>query len=91
MFDAEHVLHLQFVAAMACLRAAIFKLKIPSDQPRTDAFRNEIGQMALQVTVPDFVPDDSAAKEIQASVDKTTKKDQDGAQEEEKDNKEDAN
>jgi len=84
VFDAEHMLHLQFIAAMACLRAAIFKLKLPSDQPRTDAFRKEIGQMALQVTVPDFVPDDSAAKEIQASVDKTTKKDQEEKKEEEK-------
>ena len=44
--------------------------------------------MALQVAVPDFVPDDSAAKEIQASVDKTKKKDKDGAQE---DNKEEEN
>ena len=88
VFDAEHMLHLQFVTAMACLRAVIFKLKIPSDQPRTDVFKKEVGQMALQVTVPDFAPDDSAAKAIQASVEKTTKKDQDGAQEEEK---EDAN
>jgi hypothetical protein len=63
-FATTNMLHLQFVTAMACLRATIFKLKIPSDQPRTDAFRKEVGQMALQVTVPGFVPDDAAAKEI---------------------------
>jgi hypothetical protein len=44
--------------------------------------------MALQVAVSDFVPDDSAAKEIQASVAKTATKDKDGAQE---DNKEEEN
>jgi len=61
-------------------------VKIPSDKPRTDAFRKEAGQMALKVAVPDFVLDDSASKEIQASVDKdkedAAKKDGAGQEEE---------
>lgn len=70
VFDVENMLHLQFIAATSCLRATVFKVKIPSDKPRTDAFRKEVGQMALKVAVPDFTLDDSATKEIQASVDK---------------------
>jgi len=86
VFDVENMLHLRFIAATACLRATVFKVKIPSDKPRTDAFRKEVGQMALKVTVPDFILDDSAAKEIQASVDKdkeeAAKKDDTGQEEE---------
>jgi len=77
VFDAENMLHLQFIAATSCLRAAVFRVKIPSDKPRTDEFRKEVGQIALKITVPDFVPDDAVAKEmrdeIQASADKAEK------------------
>jgi ribosomal protein L12E/L44/L45/RPP1/RPP2 len=87
VFDVENMLHLQFIAATSCLRATVFKVRIPSDKPRTDAFRKEVGQMALKVAVPDFSLDDSAAKEIQASVDKdkeeAAKKDGTGKAEEE--------
>lgn len=75
VFDPENMLHLQFIAATACLRATIFRIKIPSDKPRTDQFRKELGQMAAQVKVDDFVLDDSAAKEIQNSVNKAAGKD----------------
>lgn len=81
VFDAEDILHLQFMAATSCLQARIFKIKIPTDKPRTDDFRKEVGQMALKVVVPDFVPDDAAAQEIQASVAKG-KEEEEAAKEE---------
>jgi len=58
---------------MACLRAKTLRVEIPSATPRTDAFRKEVGQMASKVEVPAFALDESAAKEIQASVDKDSK------------------
>lgn len=84
VFDPENMLHLQFITSMACLDANIFWIKIPSDKPRTDQFRKEVGQMAVDIKVPDFVPDDSAAKEIQSSVDKEANKDQEEDDKEEK-------
>lgn len=82
VFDPENMFHLQFLSAMACLRATIFKIKIPSQTPRSEAFRRELGKKALEFKVPEFKPDDAAAKEIQASVDKDQNKNQE--QEEEK-------
>jgi hypothetical protein len=39
IFDSANDLHQRLIASMACLRATIFKIKIPSDKPRSDAFR----------------------------------------------------
>ena len=61
------------LASTACLRATIFKIKIPSDQPRSDAFRKELGEMAAKMKVPDFVPSDAEAQAIQADVEKNAK------------------
>lgn len=72
---------------MACLRATIFRIEIPSKNPRSDEFKKEIGKKAQEVKVKEFVADESATKEIQASVDKENKeKDQEEnkAEEEEK-------
>jgi hypothetical protein len=85
VFDAENMLHLRFIASMACLRATVFRVKIPSDAPRTDEFRKLVGKMAAAVKVADFVPDEAAAKEIQDSVDKNAVKNKEGQQEEPKD------
>jgi hypothetical protein len=73
VFDSHNALHQQFVTAVACLRAKTFRLKIPSEKPRSEEFRKEVGALASGFGVPEFVPDDSAAKEIQASVDKGDK------------------
>ena len=62
------MLHLQFITATACLRATIFRVKIPTAQPRTDEFRLKVGEIAAKFKVAEFVADDSAAKAIQASV-----------------------
>ncbi len=59
---------------MACLRAVIFNVPIPSKTPRSEEFRKEVGAIAAQMKVPDFVPNDEKAKEIQASVNKESKK-----------------
>lgn len=74
IFDYEDMLHLNFICSTACLQAKIFKIKIPSDKPRSDDFKKEVGLIASKFKVDEFVPDESAAKEIQASVDKDAKK-----------------
>jgi hypothetical protein len=70
VFDCTNLLHLSFLAAMACLRATIFKVKIPSEKPRSEEFKRMLGEMAKAVAVPEFKVDEHAAKEIQDSVDK---------------------
>ncbi len=67
-------MHCQFITAMACLRANIFKVEIPSKTPRTEDFRRHCGLEATKFKVPDFVPNDEKAKEIQESVSKEEKK-----------------
>src|SRR3569833_2893618 len=61
-FDKDKYLHCQFVSSIACLRATVFKIKIPSETPRSEQFRKEIGTLAAQVKVPPFVPSDEKAK-----------------------------
>ena len=63
-FDPENPLHCLFVGSEACLRAKIFKIEIPSKSPRSEDFRKELGKMASKIKVPEFVPNDSKAKEI---------------------------
>jgi hypothetical protein len=46
------------------LRSTIFKIEIPSKQPRSEEFKREIGMIAKQIKVPAFVPNDEKAKEI---------------------------
>jgi len=82
VFDETNLLHLQFISATACLQATVFKIPIPSEKPRSDEFRIELGKMATTIQVEEFVPDEEAAKEIQASVDKATSKGQEGPDEE---------
>ena len=72
-FDPENQLHCQFITAIACLRANVFKIEIPSKTPRTEEFRKVCGIEASKLTVAAFVPNDEKAKEIQASVDKEAK------------------
>ena len=63
-FDQNNPVHCQFVASMACLRATIFKIPIPTQTPRSEEFRKELGAIASKIKVPEFVPDDEKAKEI---------------------------
>jgi len=48
IFDPTNILHAQFIAAMACLRANIFKIEIPSKTPRTEEFRRWCGKEAAK-------------------------------------------
>jgi hypothetical protein len=49
---------------LACLRATIFKVAIPTQTPRSEEFRQKIGAIASNFKIADFVPDDDKAKEI---------------------------
>ena len=81
-FDSLNPLHCQFITAISCLRAKVFNIEIPSSTPRTEEFRKYCGQEAAKISVPDFVPNDEKAKEIQASVNKEGNKDAEVTQEE---------
>jgi len=69
---------------MACLRARIFFIEIPSKTPRSEDFRKECGELASAIKLPAFVPNDEKAKEIQASVDKAAKSKEELKEEEKK-------
>jgi len=45
-YDKTNPLHYQFIASMTCLRAVIFKIPIPSETPRSEDFRKELGEIA---------------------------------------------
>lgn len=64
------------VASMACLRAKIFKLKIPSDKPRSAEFKAELALKASKIEVAAFKADEQAAKAIQGEVDKNANKEE---------------
>lgn len=82
-FDKMNDLHCNFITSMACLRASMFFVEIPSEQPRSEAFRRDCGEIASQFTPPAFVPNEDKAKEIQESVNKEETK-KAAAEEEEK-------
>jgi hypothetical protein len=63
-FDAKNILHCQFINSIACLRANVFKIEIPSQSPRHEYFKKECGLLASKVIVPAFIPNDEKAKEI---------------------------
>jgi len=83
-FDKENLLHCSFISALACLRANIFHIEIPDKNPRSDAFRRLVGSQATQFKAPEFVPDDSKAKEIEQSVSKEETKEEEKKEEEAK-------
>lgn len=85
-FDKNNNLHCTFINSMACLRAAMFFIEIPSETPRSEAFRKDCGEIASQFTPPAFVPNEDKAKQIQQSVNKeeTKKAAAEGEDEEEK-------
>ena len=67
---------------MACLRANIFHIEIPSKAPRTDDFKKQVGEMAKAFKPPAFVPDDAKADEIKQSVNKEAAKEEEKKDEE---------
>lgn len=64
IFDKEDKMHNTFISSLACLRAKMFFVEIPSETPRTDEFRKYCGELASQCPVPDFVANEEKAKEI---------------------------
>ena len=75
-FDKENPLHRMFVSALACLRANIFFVEIPSKNPRSEEFRKEVAEKAAFFIPPPFKPNDAKAKEIQDSVEKAASKEE---------------
>jgi len=86
VFDKKNPKHRMFVASLACLRAKIFHIEIPSDKPRSEEFREKVAEDASFFKPPPFVPNDEKAKEIQAQVNKADNKDKE--EEEKKDDAE---
>jgi len=66
----------------------MFKIKIPSETPRSEEFRKEVGALASKIEVPNFVPNDEKAKAIQDSVNKEANKGEEGKEEEKKEEEE---
>lgn len=64
-FDKTSELHCTFITSMACLRARMFYIEIPSKEPRSEQFRRDCGEIASQFTPPEFVPNEDKAKQIQ--------------------------
>lgn len=88
IFDPKNILHCTFIASMACLRATVFFVDIPSKEPRTEAFRLECGTKASTLKVPEFKPNEEKAKEMQQEVEKTNKSKEDKEKEKEEEKKE---
>lgn len=63
-FDKADILHCTFIASLACLRATVFYIPIPTKTPRTDEFRKHCGEIASQLKVAEFKPNEDKAKEI---------------------------
>lgn len=81
-FDMNSELHCTFINSLACLRATMFYIEIPSEQPRSEQFRKECGEFASQFTPAPFSANEEKAKAIQQSVSKEDEKKE--AEEEEK-------
>jgi hypothetical protein len=58
VFDKTNSLHRIFVTSLACLRANIFFIEIPSKTPRTEEFRTEVAENADFFKPAPFVPND---------------------------------
>lgn len=80
-FDKEDMLHCTFIASLACLRATVFYIAIPTKTPRTEEFRKHCGEVASQVKVAEFKPNEAKAKEIQAEISKADQDKEESKQE----------
>lgn len=67
-FDKADLLHCTCITSLACLFAKMFFVELPTKTPRADAFKRECGEMAAQVKVPAFAPNEEKALAIQKSV-----------------------
>jgi len=75
VFDKKNPKHQMFIASLACLRATIFHIEIPTENPRSDKFRAQAAEDADYFKPPPFKPNDAKAKEIQDQVNKQDNKD----------------
>ena len=82
-FDPENALHASFIAAMSCLRAKIFGIKLP-ETPRSLETKLKYASFANDIKIEDFVPSSEKAEAIAKQVEKETNKPEEGEDEEEK-------
>jgi ubiquitin-activating enzyme E1 len=72
-FDPANKLHQDFVIAAACLRAKVFQIELPKTI-REEKYKEEVGQTAAKVVMPEFKPSEEKAKEISKDIEKQNKK-----------------
>jgi hypothetical protein len=72
-FDPKNSLHNSFIAAYACLMANQFKIPIPYQNPRNEESKFKMGATAAELKLPEFVPNQLKAKEIENQVEKEKK------------------
>jgi hypothetical protein len=87
VFNKKDPKHQMFVASLACLRATIFHIEIPTENPRTDKFRAQVAEDADFFKPPPFKPNDAKAKEIQEQVNKQDNKGEEKEEESKDDDK----
>jgi len=63
-FDKTDLLHCTFITSLACLRAHMFFVEVSSQEPRTEGFKHECGEIASQIQPPPFKPNEEKAKAI---------------------------
>jgi Ubiquitin-activating enzyme active site len=81
-FDPENETHAQMVASYACLLANMHSIKIPYEKPRSKESRHEIAVAASKIEgIPEFVPNDQKASQIESQVDKEQSKDKNATEE----------
>lgn len=69
-FDPETPLHQNLIASLSCLLATLFGINIPFEKPRSQEAKYTMAQQASQFEVPEFVPNDQKASQIESQVDK---------------------
>lgn len=73
-FNADDELHMQFVLAMANLWATSFGLEVSKEHLKLPESKAEYIEFAKNIRLPEFVPDESKAKEIAQDNEKAEKK-----------------
>jgi hypothetical protein len=73
-FDPSDEMHQNVVAAVSCLLATTYGVKIPYDKPRSKEAKQDMANKAAKVDVPAFVPNDVKASQIESQVDKAANK-----------------
>jgi hypothetical protein len=58
------------IASFACLLANLYSIPIPYENPRSSESKLDMAQKSSAYSVPEFVPSDQKASQIESQVDK---------------------